>query len=100
MITELNCAMIGAWDGPFFEARQGYLIMLILAALPTYAYQFLQSSGFFLPSSDGAASEIEGIAGETCQGRCVADKVAMNLKVGSRSLHIGRYHSRIFYVGW
>ena len=38
MITELNYAMIGAWDGPFFEARQGYLIMLILAALPTFAY--------------------------------------------------------------
>lgn len=54
MITELNCAMIGAWDGPFFEARQVYLIMLILAALPTFAYQLLQSSSFFLPSSDGA----------------------------------------------
>ena len=42
--------------------------MLILAALPTFAYRVLQSSGFFLPSSDGAASEIEGSAGETCQG--------------------------------
>lgn len=52
----------------FLTLIKAMLIMLILAALPTFAYRVLQSSGFFLPSSDGAASEIEGIAGETCQG--------------------------------